>query len=79
MNNINEVNDNIVTYYEWIINVLQESRMKKVALFVNGVDYTNKDISDVYMVLEGDTYMSDYIGDEEGRIIQLHFDKVTIG
>lgn len=64
--------------YNWIINLLIEMKMKGIPLFVNGIDYSHKEFAETCMVLEKDTYMAAYIGDDDGKVIQLHFDKVTM-
>lgn len=64
--------------YDWIVGLLIETKIKKIALFVNGVDYSKRDFNETCLLLEQDNYMPAYIGDEDGKVLQLHFDKVII-
>lgn len=63
--------------YEWISGEIKEAEKYGIVVNVEGVSYSSDETKDLFYVLEDAVYMKEYLGDEEGRIIQINFDKIT--
>ncbi len=70
-------NNNKNVMYEWIRSEICEAEKKGIHVNVCGVRYSSDDSQELYKVLEDAVYMEDYLCDEEGRIIQINFDKIN--
>lgn len=62
---------------EWIISEIKEAEKYGIVVNVEGMAYSSDETADLAYVLEDAVYMKEYIGDTEGRIIQINFDKIT--
>lgn len=62
---------------DWVINEVQAAREKGIQVSVNGILYDFETPEEILYVVEEATYMPDYIGDEEGKIIQICFDRIN--
>lgn len=56
---------------------LREYRSKKVNLLLEGRDSTPQEIANACMVMEEGSYMREYVGNEDGTIIEIRFNKIT--
>ncbi len=63
--------------YEWIVSEIKEAEKYGIAVNVEGVNYSSDETKELFYVLEDAVYMKEYLGDSEGRIIQINFDKIT--
>lgn len=63
--------------YEWIISEIKEAEKYGILVNVEGVNYSSEETAELFHVLEDAVYMKEYLGDSEGRIIQINFDKIT--
>ena len=62
--------------YEWIRGEIKEAEKYGIVVNVEGVSYSSDETRDLFCVLEDAVYMKEYLGDEEGRIIQINFDRI---
>lgn len=63
--------------YEWIMGEIREAEKYGILVNVEGVNYSSDETVELFHVLEDAVYMKEYLGDSEGRIIQINFDKIT--
>ncbi len=70
-------NNNKKKMYNWIRGEIRKAEKKGIHVNVCGVRYSSDDTGKLYQVLEDAVYMEDYLCDEEGRIVQINFDKIN--
>lgn len=63
--------------YGDLVKELKAYSKQSVRLLLEGHLSTPDEIAKAYMVLEDGCYMRNYIGDDNDRIIELSFEKVT--
>lgn len=63
--------------YGDLIKELKAYSSQSVRLVLEGQKSTPDEIAKACMVLEEGCYMREYIGDDDGKIVELWFDKVT--
>lgn len=56
---------------------LREYKNKKVSLLLEGRYSTPQEIANACVVMEEGSYMREYIGNEDGVIIEIRFNKIT--
>lgn len=56
---------------------LREYKNKQVNLYLEGRDSTPQEIANACMVMEEGSYMREYVGNEDGIIIEIRFNKIT--
>jgi len=56
---------------------LREYKNKQVNLLLEGRDSTPQEIANACMVMEEGSYMREYVGNEDGVIIEIRFNKIT--
>ena len=56
---------------------LREYRNKQVNLYLEGRDSTPQEIANACVVMEEGSYMREYVGNEDGIIIEIRFNKIT--
>lgn len=62
--------------YEVLLRELQAYQNGSVKLVLNGRQSTPYEIAHAYTVAEEGSYMRDYIGDDDGKLVELSFDKI---
>jgi len=63
--------------YEELLRELLIYQSRRIMLLLNGRQSTPYEITHACMVAEeGGGYMRDYIGDDNGKLIQISFDKI---
>ncbi len=62
--------------YGDLIKELKAYSSRSVRLILEGKQSTPDEIAQAYMILEDGCYMRDYIGDDNGKIVELWFEKV---
>ncbi len=62
--------------YEGLLRELLAYQSKKIDLFLNGKQSTPYEITHACMTAEKGEYMRDYVGDDNGKLIQISFDKI---
>lgn len=62
--------------YEGLLRELLAYQNKKIDLFLNGKQSTPYEITHACMIAEKGEYMRDYIGDDNGKLIQISFDRI---
>lgn len=57
---------------------IEEASKKGLEVCIDGKEYTYSDImrKKRYLVKENANYMSDYIYDEQGKVVGVHYNKV---
>jgi bifunctional ADP-heptose synthase (sugar kinase/adenylyltransferase) len=63
-------------YQEWVLKQVKTAKQKGIQVSVDGKIYNFKKPEEIFLVMEDSEYMQDYIGDKEGNIITLCFDKI---
>lgn len=61
----------------WVVREVQEATRRGISVSIDGKMYDFKSPEEVFGVLEEANYMPDYIGNEEGKIVQICFDKIN--
>lgn len=63
---------------QWILMDIQEASQKGIEIQIDGREYSYSDImkGNRYIIRENADYMSDYIYDEQGKVIGIHFNKI---
>lgn len=63
---------------QWILMDIEEASRRGMEIQIDGKEYTYSDImrGKRYIVKENADYMSDYIYDEQGKIIGIHYNKI---
>lgn len=56
---------------------LREYKNKNVNLLLEGRDSTPQEIVNACMVMEEGSYMREYVGNDDGAIIEIRFNKIT--
>ncbi|MBR6638414.1 MAG: hypothetical protein IKK96_06090 [Lachnospiraceae bacterium] len=56
---------------------LREYKNKQVNLYLEGRDSTPQEIANACVVMEEGSYMREYVGNEDGIIIEIRFNKIT--
>lgn len=56
---------------------LREYKNKRVNLLLEGRNSTPHKIANACTVMEDGSYMREYVGNEDGAIIEIHFNKIT--
>ena len=56
---------------------LREYKNKNVNLLLEGRDSTPQEIASACMVMEEGSYMREYVGNEDGVIIEIRFNRIT--
>lgn len=56
---------------------LREYKNKNVNLLLEGRDSTPQEIANACMVMEEGCYMREYVGNEDGVIIEIRFNRIT--
>lgn len=56
---------------------LREYKNKQVNLYLEGRDSTPQEIANACVIMEEGSYMREYVGNEDGIIIEIRFDKIT--
>ncbi len=62
--------------YEGLLRELIAYQTKKVRLVLDGRQSTPYEIAHACMAAEEGGYMRDYVGDDNGRLIQISFDRI---
>ncbi|MBO5278835.1 MAG: hypothetical protein J6B06_05035 [Lachnospiraceae bacterium] len=62
--------------YEGLLKELLAYQTKHISLMLNGRQSTPYEITYACMAAEEGGYMRDYVGDDDGRLIQISFDKI---
>lgn len=62
--------------YEELLKELLVYQSKRISLLLDGRQSTPYEITHACMAAEEGGYMRDYVGDKEGRLIQISFDRV---
>ncbi|MBQ9764766.1 MAG: hypothetical protein IJW18_01050 [Lachnospiraceae bacterium] len=62
--------------YLVLLKELQEYKNKSISLVLEGSLSSPKDIANACMVMEEGCYMRDYISNEGGTIVAIHFNRV---
>lgn len=60
----------------WILDEIMDASQKGIPVSINGIAYSSFEIEKASRVLEDGEYMSDYIGDEHGNIVEIGFDRI---
>ncbi len=60
----------------WITERIKNAKEKGIAVFVDGVSYDQIPKDKIPFVFEEDFYMMDFMGDENGHIVEMNFNKV---
>ncbi len=60
--------------YSWLLDELEQAESVGVDFHVDGNVYTTADAERLYQVMENAYYMKSYIGDSDGKIIQIDFE-----
>lgn len=63
--------------YEWVIHKMEEAKKRGLKVSVNGVNYSELPKEKLQLFLEESPYMMDFVGDENGHIIAVNFDKIS--
>lgn len=63
---------------QWIISDIEEASLKGLEVCIDGREYTYHEIQRKrrYLIKENADYMSDYIYDETGKVVGIHFNKI---
>lgn len=63
---------------QWIVNDIEEASQKGLEVCIDGKEYSYQDIQRrcKYLIKEHADYMSDYIYDEKGKVVGIHFNKI---
>lgn len=61
---------------QWILDEVEFAKKRGIQVDVNGVNYTDRPVTQLSRVLEAGSYMLDYEGDMLGHIVALHIDLV---
>lgn len=63
---------------QWVIMDIQEATQKGLEVQVDGREYTYSDIMRKrrYIIKENVDYMSDYIYNEQGKVVGIHYNKI---
>ncbi len=63
---------------QWILMDIEEASKKGLEVCIDGKEYTYSDImrKKRYLVKENANYMSDYIYDEQGKVVGVHYNKI---
>lgn len=74
---MNKKNNNYYEKFEgnekWVMEEIVKAYENKIPITINDTDYYSIDKKELSVVLESGTYMKDYIGDEDGKIIGVGF------
>lgn len=62
---------------QWIMEEIQRAIVRGISVRIDGI-CSIESVKNIAAVEEEITYMEDYIGDEEGRIIEISFSRVKI-
>ena len=62
--------------YESLLKELLAYQTRRVRLVLDGRQSTPYEITHAYMAAEEGGYMRDYIGDDNGKLIQISFDRI---
>lgn len=76
MKSITKENDGVDQSYLWMLKELGEAKKKGIPAIVNGKEFFYPERKKTGFVCENAVYMEDYIADSQGRIIQIHFNKI---
>lgn len=63
---------------QWVLMDMEEATQKGLEVRVDGKEYTYSDImrKKKYILKENVDYMSDYIYDEQGKVVGIHYNKI---
>lgn len=61
---------------DWVICEIEEAKKRGLKVAVNGVNYSDIPKEKMKLFLEESPYMMDFIGDENGRIVAINFNKI---
>lgn len=61
----------------WVLEEIQRAIVRGISVRVDGI-CSLESVENTSRVHEEVTYMEDYIGDEEGRIIEISFSRVKV-
>ena len=62
--------------FEWISNEIDMAEKYGIPVMVQGIFYSSDDSAKLFNVLEDAVYMKEYLGDDNGRITQINFNRV---
>jgi len=63
--------------YAKLIKELREYKSKQVDLLLEGRQSTPQQIANACLVREEGCYMREYVGDEDGAIVEIRFNKIA--
>lgn len=64
---------------KWVLEEIKQARAKGIEVMIDGVYCNNLEEEESLLVVrEEETFMKDYIGDDNGKIIGIAFDKIKI-
>lgn len=65
---------------QWVIMKIEKASQMGLDVCIDGKEYTYSDIKQKResIIKENADYMSDYVYDEQGKVIGIHFDKIKI-
>lgn len=63
---------------EWILMDIKEASQRGMEICIDGREYSYADIMrrKRYLVKENTDYMSDYIYDDKGKVVGVHYNKL---
>ncbi|MBE5928143.1 MAG: hypothetical protein E7267_02035 [Lachnospiraceae bacterium] len=64
--------------YAWISDEIKYAEKNGIMVSVCGEYYSSYNVKDLMYVLEEGIYMKDYLSDNEGRIVQINFNKINL-
>lgn len=60
----------------WTFKEIKSAKDRGIPVSVDGIVYETYQPEDLVLVLEEADYMKDYIGDDNGNIVQISYDRV---
>ncbi|SFR62733.1 hypothetical protein [Anaeromicropila populeti] len=61
---------------EWVLNFIEAANDKGLPVTINGVEYEAEQKVHKQIIKEKADYMSDYVTDDKGKIIELSFHEI---
>ena len=62
--------------YSWLVSEIRDAEASGINIEVDGVRYSLKDTDKLRNVMENHYYMKSYIGDDNGKIVQINFEQI---
>ncbi len=63
----------------WIVDEISQAKEEGLFVVINGIYCESlEEVDHMLLIREEESYMKDYVGDENGNIIGIAFDKVKI-